>query len=54
MSGGLSYARILASKLASATGFDVLFFEYRLAPEFSFPTQLEDVLRAWDHIMYIG
>lgn len=54
LSGGLSYARIIASKLASATGYDVLIFEYRLAPEFSFPSQLEDTLRAWDYLMHLG
>ena len=31
-SGNLGYARVLASKLAHVTGYDVLSFEYRLAP----------------------
>lgn len=52
--GRLEYARILASKLALHTGFDVLSFEYRLAPEVPYPAQLEDALAAWDHLMYQG
>lgn len=36
-SGNLGYSRVLSSKLAHATGYDVLSFEYRLAPEFPYP-----------------
>ena len=32
-SGNLGYSKALASKLTKATGYDVLTFEYRLAPE---------------------
>lgn len=52
--GQLGYARILASKLALHTGFDVLSFEYRLAPEDPYPAALEDAVAAWDHLMYRG
>ena len=52
--GKLGYARILASKLALATGFDVLSFEYRLAPEAPYPAALEDALTAWDYLMHMG
>ena len=52
--GQLGYARILASKLALATGFDVLSFEYRLAPEHPFPAALEDAVAMWDYLMYMG
>ena len=52
--GQLGYARILASKLAVYTGFDVLSFEYRLAPEHPYPAAVEDALAAWDYLMYMG
>ncbi|MDD4850031.1 MAG: alpha/beta hydrolase [Gemmiger sp.] len=52
--GQLGYARILASKLALATGCDVLAFEYRLAPENPYPAAVQDALAAWDHLMYMG
>lgn len=48
------YSRVLASKLTHVTGCDVLTFEYRLAPEHPYPAAVEDALRAWDHLMYLG
>ena len=53
-SGNLGYSRPLASKLSHVTGFEVLAFEYRLAPEFPYPAAVEDAIRAWDHLMYLG
>lgn len=53
-SGNLGYARILAAKLANVTGYEVLAFEYRLAPEHQFPAPLEDALKAWDYLMHLG
>lgn len=53
-SGNLGYSRILASKLANATGWQVLSFEYRLAPEHPYPAAVEDAMKAWDYLMYQG
>ena len=53
-SGNLGYARILAAKLAGVTGYEVLAFEYRLAPEHPYPAPLEDAMKAWDYLMHLG
>lgn len=53
-SGNLGYSRPLASKLASVTGYEVLSFEYRLAPEHPFPAAVDDAMKAWDYLMYQG
>jgi len=53
-SGDLSYSRILASKLAHATGYEVMSFEYRLAPEDPYPAAIEDAVKAWNHLAYLG
>ena len=53
-SGNLGYSKVLASKLTQCTGFDVLAFEYRLAPEFPYPAALEDAQAVWNHLMYLG
>lgn len=52
--GSLKYAGIIAHKLALHCGLDVLFFEYRLAPEHPYPQGLEDALAVWNHLMHIG
>ena len=53
-SGNLGYARVLASKLAHVTGYEVLTFAYRLAPEHPYPAAPEDAVKAWDHLMHLG
>lgn len=53
-SGTLGYSRILASKLAHVSGYPVLAFEYRLAPEYPYPAAVEDAVSAWDYLMYQG
>ncbi len=53
-SGGIVYARILAAKLALATGFTVYSFVYRLAPEHPYPAALEDSFALWDHLAKKG
>ena len=50
VSGGLSYAQILAAKMALETDCDVISFEYRLAPEHKYPSQLEDALSVWNRM----
>jgi acetyl esterase/lipase len=52
--GELSYARILAAKLALHTGLDVLSFAYRLAPEHPYPAPFEDGMAVWDFLMHQG
>ena len=52
--GGLGYARILAAKLAVSTGFSVVSFEYRLAPENKYPAQLEDGLTILNYLIKEG
>ncbi len=49
--GNLGYSRVLASKLAHVTGYEVLCFEYRLAPEHPYPAAPEDAIKAWDYLM---
>lgn len=52
--GSLRYARSITNKLASATSMDVLSFDYRLAPEHPWPAALEDALKVWNYLMYMG
>lgn len=52
--GSLNYARVLGTKLALNTGFETLFFEYRLAPENPYPAAIEDAVLAWDYLMKYG
>ena len=52
--GNLGYSRVLASKLAHVTGYEVLCFEYRLAPEHPYPAAPEDAIKAWDYLMHHG
>ena len=54
MTGDISYCRTLTTKLAKSTSMDVLSFNYRLAPEYPYPAALEDGLKAWDYLMYLG
>ena len=48
ISGGLDYARILAAKMATATGFTTYSFDYRLAPEHPYPAAFEDGMAVWE------
>ena len=53
-SGNLGYARVLAAKMASITGHEVLTFAYRLAPEHPWPAPQVDAMAAWDYLMHLG
>ena len=53
-SGTLGYARLLASRMALATGYEVLAFQYRLAPEHPYLEALEDARLVWEHLVFLG
>ncbi|MCR4618496.1 MAG: alpha/beta hydrolase [Lachnospiraceae bacterium] len=50
LSGGLDYARILAVKMTAATGFPTITFDYKLAPENTYPAALEDIEAVWSQM----
>lgn len=52
--GSSLYARTLTAKLAANLAMEVLTFDYRLAPENTYPAPLEDALKAWDYLMLKG
>ena len=53
-SGALNYSRILSMKLSQVTGYPVLSFQYRLAPENPYPAAIDDGMKAWDYLMHQG
>ena len=52
--GGLGYARILGTRLAKTIGSATLTFAYRLAPEWTYPSQLYDIKTAWKYLLKQG
>ena len=54
MTGSAFYSRSITYKLAEAANKEIFCFNYRLAPEFKFPAPLEDAIKAWDYLMYLG
>lgn len=54
VSGGLEYAKGYASVLSEECGMRVAAFAYKLAPETVFPSQLDECVKVYRHIMNIG
>jgi len=52
--GNLHYAKGFGTVLASKCGIKVLCVAYRLAPEFPFPTALDDSMDAYGHLLSSG
>ena len=54
VSGGLLQCRKLISPICAAAGVSALTFSYRLAPQYPYPAQLEDALRAYRYLRNAG
>lgn len=54
VSGGLLQCRTLISPICAAAGMRALTFSYRLAPQYPYPAQLEDALRAYRYLRDAG
>lgn len=50
VSGGLLQCRKLISPICAAASLPALTFSYRLAPQYPYPAQLEDALRAYRYL----
>ncbi len=54
VAGSPASHRDLAWRLARASGMPVLLVQYRLAPEFCYPAQLDDVTAVWRELLARG
>lgn len=52
--GGMEYAGIIGTKLTAHTGFNVVTFAYRLAPEHKYPSQIQDAKAVWNRMIEDG
>lgn len=52
--GDLNYCQILSSLTAMKTGYEVVAFDYPLAPENPFPAQLHAAMEVWDYLLGLG
>ena len=52
--GGAAYARGFGGLLCANTNFPVLTVAYRLAPEYPFPTAVDDALAGYEHLLGMG
>ena len=54
VSGGILQCRTLISPICAAAGARALTFSYRLAPQYPYPAQLEDALKAYRYLRSAG
>ena len=54
VSGGILQCRALISPISAAAGLPALTFCYRLAPQYPYPAQLEDAMKAYRHLRSLG
>ncbi len=54
VSGGLLQARVLASNIAASSCLNVITFAYRLAPEYTYPSQLDDAESVYHFLLQQG
>ena len=54
MTGSSAYSRNVTCKLAEAASMDVFCFNYGLAPENKYPSQLNEAMEAWNYLMLKG
>jgi len=54
VTGNLTYAKGFGTLLAAECGIKVMCSEYRLAPENTFPSALDDALLAYEHLLTLG
>ncbi|MHC1694665.1 MAG: alpha/beta hydrolase [Eubacteriales bacterium] len=52
--GDLSYCQVLSSLTAQKSGYEVIAFDYPLAPEHPFPAQLDAAMAVWDYLIRLG
>ena len=54
ITGSAQYSKGTTAKLAESLLCDVISFDYKLAPEHPCPSALNDAIKIWDYLMYLG